>query len=241
MYCKRCPAQPRVSTRSPAAKGRRERGARPRLPLSAPTHPPHVDPSAFPRPIKPPASHQTPPPQVLQNRKRLLEKLPELKKSLEAVGALIAKRGSSEALAADFELTDGIFAKAHLQVGALGGGAPGRGEARPAKQSGDWKAERRCALMHQLWRASAWAWTWARARAPPSLRPKPPRPPPLMPQRTTTHHPQDVESVGLWLGAGVMVEYPLQPLLPLTRSRIAKLPPHTHRTWRAWGSGWARA
>jgi hypothetical protein len=36
------------------------------------------------------------PPQVLQNRKRLLEKLPEIKKSLEAVGALLAKKDSGE-------------------------------------------------------------------------------------------------------------------------------------------------
>ncbi|KAI8467579.1 MAG: putative prefoldin subunit 3 [Monoraphidium minutum] len=73
--------------------------------------------------------------QVLTTRKRLLEKLPEIKKSLEAVGALLAKRGSGDVIDADFELTDGMYAKAHLQ---------------------------------------------------------------------------DVENVGLWLGAGVMCEYPLE-------------------------------
>lgn len=72
--------------------------------------------------------------QVLQNRKRLLEKLPEIKKSLDAVNALIKQRSTGKMVTADFELTSQIYAKAHLQ---------------------------------------------------------------------------DVDSVCLWLGAGVMVEYPL--------------------------------
>lgn len=57
--------------------------------------------------------------QVLANRKRLLEKLPELKKSLDAIDALLAKRGSGEVVAADFELAEGIYAKAHMQVSRM--------------------------------------------------------------------------------------------------------------------------
>ncbi|GBF92282.1 hypothetical protein Rsub_05365 [Raphidocelis subcapitata] len=72
--------------------------------------------------------------QTLQGQARLAEKLPGIKKSLEAVDALVAKRGSEEEAAVDFEIADGIYAKATVQ---------------------------------------------------------------------------DVESVGLWLGAGVMCEYPL--------------------------------
>ncbi|KIZ02490.1 Prefoldin subunit 3 [Monoraphidium neglectum] len=105
---------------------------------------------------------------VLQNRKRLLEKLPEIKKSLEAVGALLAKKDSGDVISADFELTDGIYAKAHLQVGRV------RRE-RPAGRST------------------------------------------LVVERGQ----HDVESVGLWLGAGVMCEYPLEEAQALLEANKA--------------------
>jgi len=65
--------------------------------------------------------------QELQHRKRLLEKLPEIKKSLDVVNALVEKRGTGDVVAADFELADGIYAKANMQVGGgvCGGGALG--------------------------------------------------------------------------------------------------------------------
>lgn len=84
--------------------------------------------------------------QVLQTKRRLMDKLPEIEKSLGAVEALIAKRGEAtdDPLAVDFELADGIYAKAEVR--------------------------------------------------------------------------RDVEAVGLWLGAGVMVEYPLDEARALLAS-----------------------
>jgi hypothetical protein len=66
--------------------------------------------------------------QVLQTRKRLLEKLPEIKKSLDVVNALVEKKGSGDVVAADYELADGIYAKASLQVGKVGSGFVGMTE-----------------------------------------------------------------------------------------------------------------
>lgn len=69
---------------------------------------------------------------MLSQRKRFLEKLPEINKSLEAVEALVAKRDAGGgALAADFELADGIFARAEVKVRGLEGGrCRGGGAAR---------------------------------------------------------------------------------------------------------------
>lgn len=53
--------------------------------------------------------------QVLQGRARLMEKLPEIEKSLGAVEALVARRGAGKGpMAADYELVDGIYAKAEI-------------------------------------------------------------------------------------------------------------------------------
>jgi hypothetical protein len=69
--------------------------------------------------------------QTLQGQARLGEKLPEIQKSLEAVDALIGKRGGGAAEAVDFEIADSIYARATIQVGdgrplgRLGRGAAG--------------------------------------------------------------------------------------------------------------------
>ena len=84
--------------------------------------------------------------QALQNKQRLLEKLPDIEKTLEAVEALLAKSEDDPAIEVDFELTDGFLAKAALQ---------------------------------------------------------------------------QVKSVNLWLGAGIMVEYPLEEAQQLLQSNLA--------------------
>lgn len=53
--------------------------------------------------------------QLAMRRLRLQDRLPEIKSALEAVLGLLERSGSDEPLAADFELTEGIFAKAALQ------------------------------------------------------------------------------------------------------------------------------
>lgn len=50
-----------------------------------------------------------------QRRVRLMAKLPEIRKALDMVELLIAKRGTGETVVADFELTDNVFAKATLK------------------------------------------------------------------------------------------------------------------------------
>jgi hypothetical protein len=53
---------------------------------------------------------------MLATRARLEEKLPAIQKSLDAVQALVARRGSGTPAAVDFELADSIYAKATLRV-----------------------------------------------------------------------------------------------------------------------------
>jgi prefoldin subunit 5 len=84
--------------------------------------------------------------QAFQAKLRLLSKLPEIERSLEAVDGLISRQDSDEPVAIDFELSDGFYAKA------------------------------------------------------------------------TVHKP---EAVNLWLGAGVMVEYPLAEAQQLLTSNLA--------------------
>ncbi|KAF6256629.1 Prefoldin subunit-domain-containing protein [Scenedesmus sp. NREL 46B-D3] len=83
--------------------------------------------------------------QLLLRRARLLQREPEIRTALEAVRALLAKKGSGEQLQVDFELTEAIYAKAALQ---------------------------------------------------------------------------DVDSVNLWLGANVMVEYPLEEAEQLLQQQL---------------------
>jgi prefoldin subunit 5 len=83
---------------------------------------------------------------ALQTKTRLLEKLPDIEKTLEAVQALLAKGDNDAAIEVDFEITDGFLAKAALQ---------------------------------------------------------------------------QVNSVNLWLGAGIMVEYPLEEAQQLLQSNLA--------------------
>ena len=54
---------------------------------------------------------------LLQNRVRLQAKLPDIKKALDTVKLLVERRdgdGDGEPLTADFELSDGVFAKAKV-------------------------------------------------------------------------------------------------------------------------------
>eukprot|EP00879_Flechtneria_rotunda_P004775 GHRR01005045.1.p1 GENE.GHRR01005045.1~~GHRR01005045.1.p1 ORF type:complete len:172 (+),score=52.18 GHRR01005045.1:635-1150(+) len=53
--------------------------------------------------------------QLLLRKARLLERLPELKSTLEAVVNLLEKTGSDDVINVDFELTDVVYAKAALQ------------------------------------------------------------------------------------------------------------------------------
>lgn len=56
---------------------------------------------------------------LLQNRVRLQAKLPDIKKALDTVKLLVERRdgafGDGEPLTADFELSDGVFAKAKVR------------------------------------------------------------------------------------------------------------------------------
>lgn len=120
--------------------------------------------------------------QTSQQKARMQMKLPELQMTLEAVEALIEKQGSGEELKTDFELTDGVFACASMQVvWNAGVHAP--------------------TLQPRLWcRGVGGAARRARCLAVPTRRRTSIRPP----------RAQDVDTVGLWLGAGVMLDYPLE-------------------------------
>ncbi len=54
--------------------------------------------------------------QVAQRKARLLLKLPEIQKSLDAVSMLQAQRDKSDPAKVDFELADGVYAKASLRA-----------------------------------------------------------------------------------------------------------------------------
>jgi hypothetical protein len=52
--------------------------------------------------------------QLFRQKARLMGKLPEIQKALDIVNKLIASADQGEDLVADFELADGVFAKARV-------------------------------------------------------------------------------------------------------------------------------
>eukprot|EP00877_Chromochloris_zofingiensis_P005786 jgi/Chrzof1/15208/Cz09g31200.t1 len=84
--------------------------------------------------------------QIMTKKGRLTQKLPEIQKTLDIVNALIKQQDTDDVIVADFELTEGVYAKAQMQ---------------------------------------------------------------------------QVQSVNLWLGAGVMVEYPLEEAQQLLTKNLA--------------------